>query len=647
MLSRPLRARSSRLLLATLVVGIAVVAPVSRAEAVLAPRTLYHETRPGAGPIEPGFPIDHVGIVVPLPPGRDDGHAHADHDDDDHHGTAGIAVRFRHDGRWGPWRPLIEDGAQAEGTWTSALVEADDAEAYQVRGVPTWARGVRAAAINTTDGDPIEVGRRPSGGADALTRCRARIDWGADESIRTSSRSYAPMRIATVHHTATRNADPDPAARVRAIYAYHVRTNGWADIGYQALIAEDGTVYEGRWSGSDSPSCRSSGGTTLPFGHRGPSSPADIVVGAHSGGANTGNFGIALLGTFTSAQPTTAARSTLVAYLDELTARHGIAPDRQVAFTTTSGTRTVWTISGHRDFTATECPGGALYARLPALRDEVASLQRGAAPTVAITTPSATGSHGVTEPTTGAGASVTFAADAVASSSPLTWRWTDGGGTVLASTASFTRTLAVGTHPITVTVTDPLGRSGEDTIVVTVAPLLAPVSAPSMVTTTVVSATVVDVGWASVPGASGFDVERSVDGAAWLKVASPAADATAWRDTAAVPASSHRYRVRSIGADGPSPWAVGPTVTTPALPVPALTASLGQANRQWRATLTWTGPTSVTVHRDDGKRERVVATVTGTTYVDVLGSKVPATLAYRVCRTDAPTVCSNTVTLRP
>ena len=39
-------------------------------------------------------------------------------------------------------------------------------------------------------------------------------------------------------------------------------------------------------------------------------------------------------------------------------------------------TRDVDAIAGHRDWNATECPGDALYARLPALRARVARLLR-------------------------------------------------------------------------------------------------------------------------------------------------------------------------------------------------------------------------------------------------------------------------------
>ena len=350
------------LLLAAAAVGL----PVTATEARTRPTTLYHQRAVTAAPVQPGFPIDYVGVTFQVPVGADGAHAHGP--DDEHPGVDSLAVRFRTDGVWGAWRAVAEDGAQAVGRWTGALVAGGDAQAYQVRGVPAFAIAARAAALNTTDGPAVTVGHRPRGAASAVTACKSRADWGADETIRTSGRAFAPLQVMTVHHTATENNDTDPDARVRAIYTYHVRTNGWDDIGYQALISEAGTVYEGRWSGTDSPSCVSGGGQGWEFGHQTTDANSAVVTGAHTGGYNTGNFGVALLGTFSGAAPTGSARDSLVGYLAELSTRHGIDPEAQVLYDNGTNSTTVHTISGHRDFGSTECPGGVLYADLPAIR---------------------------------------------------------------------------------------------------------------------------------------------------------------------------------------------------------------------------------------------------------------------------------------
>ena len=94
--------------------------------------------------------------------------------------------------------------------------------------------------------------------------------------------SYAPaIRFAVVHHTAgTNDYSPAQAAAIlRGIELYHVKSNGWNDIGYNFLVDRYGTVYEGRAGGVDR-----------------------NVIGAHALGFNTGSVGVAVMGTFTSAR---------------------------------------------------------------------------------------------------------------------------------------------------------------------------------------------------------------------------------------------------------------------------------------------------------------------------------------------------------
>lgn len=464
---------SLRSIVTLLLTAAAIGLPVTASEAVTRPTTLYHQRAVTAAPVEPGFPVDYLGVTFQVPVGADSAHVHGP--DDGHPGVDSLAVRFRTGGVWGDWTAVEEDGAQAVGQWTGALVSGGDAEAYQVRGVPSFAIAPRAAALNTTDGPAVTVGHRPRGTASAVTACKSRADWGADETIRTSSRTFAPLQVMTVHHTATENNDPDPDARVRAIYTYHVKTNGWADIGYQALISESGTVYEGRWSGSVSPSCVSSGGTGWEFGHQTTDPGSPVVTGAHAGGYNTGNFGVALLGTFSSAAPTTSARESLVSYLAELSKRHGVDPEAQVLYDNGTNSKTVHRISGHRDFGATECPGGVFYQDLPAVRSETKARMSppapsNTAPVVTISSPTVGDSYSTKEASAGSGASVAFSASATddADTSTLSWQWTDTSGAQVAATPSFTAILPVGTHAFRASAQDTGGLSGSDTITVTV-----------------------------------------------------------------------------------------------------------------------------------------------------------------------------------
>src|ERR1051325_437905 len=63
----------------------------------------------------------------------------------------------------------------------------------------------------------------------------SRAGWHADESIRRRAPRYAPsLQLAVVHHTATANgySRAHSGSIVRGIEVFHVKANGWDDIGY-------------------------------------------------------------------------------------------------------------------------------------------------------------------------------------------------------------------------------------------------------------------------------------------------------------------------------------------------------------------------------------------------------------------------------
>ena len=376
--------------LAVLVMIGSVVVLSEPAVARTVPGTLADRRPVQAGPVEPGFAIDYLGVLWAAPVGHD-------HGDEDPGPEPHGAVRFRHGGVWGAWISLIEDGADGPGhqsQWGSGLVAGDDAEAYQVRGVPAEAISPRAVAINTTDGPRVRVGTAKGGTAGALpsAQCRSRADWGADESLRFDAAgsevwppAHHPVQVATVHHTATKNNDADPESTVRAIYRYHAVDNGWGDIGYQYLIDESGVVYEGRWSGTKSASCELEGGDGSDFAHEETDLDGDglldeMTTAAHTGGANSGNLGLALLGEFTThrrtgGEPKAAAVAALEDVLAELGTRHSMDPTAEVSYVNpvNGDQKLVQTISGHRDWMATECPGENLFGQLPTIRSNVAA----------------------------------------------------------------------------------------------------------------------------------------------------------------------------------------------------------------------------------------------------------------------------------
>lgn len=268
----------------------------------------------------------------------------------------GAAIRLA-DGTW----QTVTAGCAALEDGGTALVAAQNATAYEVK-ASAEVSDVVSLAIDVTDG-PGRTYHVPS----EPTRVRgvrylSRPAWGADESKRfkdgkvNSPEKYYPLQVLTVHHTATPNDDPDPAATVRAIYEQHAITNDWGDIGYHFLIDEAGTVYEGRYSGDDGMPAFNTDG--------------DLVTGFHSVGYNSGNLGIALLGTLVDRPPTDAAKASLIRLIKVICRIKGLDPQAKVTYTNPVNgvAKDTNMIGGHRDYFATECPGQVMYDLLGEIR---------------------------------------------------------------------------------------------------------------------------------------------------------------------------------------------------------------------------------------------------------------------------------------
>ncbi len=321
-------------------------------------------------------------------------------------GTVEVRTRSRATGHWSGWQDLENsddvpdlDSPERAGGRTrggTAPLWVGDADGVQVRVTPQAGSGGRAghtaalpaglrvdlvdpgapaaerrsAAATRTDhpGTWAEDGRADT--ADdtlAATTARrpgivTRAGWGADEGLRERAFGYTgPVRAVFVHHTATGNrySCGQVPAIIRGIYRYHVRSEGWRDIGYNFLIDKCGRIYEGR-----------AGGVTRP------------VLGAHTLGFNTDTTGIAVIGTFTRTKPSTAAVHALERLAAWKLSLSGVNADARTTLISRgsdkyrSGARVRFaTISGHRDGFPTACPGTKLYDQLPAIRRAAARLQ--------------------------------------------------------------------------------------------------------------------------------------------------------------------------------------------------------------------------------------------------------------------------------
>ncbi len=152
------------------------------------------------------------------------------------------------------------------------------------------------------------------------------------------------VKFLIVHHTATSNNQSDWAAVVRAIWNYHVNSNGWDDIGYNFLVDPNGNIYDGR---------------------------PDDTKGAHFSGHNSETSGISFLGTYT----TTAPSSASIGAFENLAAWKACQKNIDVLaikYHSSSGLN-LHTISGHRDGGNTTCPGDMLYNQLENIRTAISN----------------------------------------------------------------------------------------------------------------------------------------------------------------------------------------------------------------------------------------------------------------------------------
>jgi N-acetylmuramoyl-L-alanine amidase len=263
-------------------------------------------------------------------------------------------------GRWSAWHraaPEAEDGP-----------DRTTREARRLRGwrlgSPFWTGGSDGIEYRTTGRvtrlqakfvrSPVAaVPNRAlsvAGSPSVLTRKA----WGAIESIRRGRVEYAPsVRLAIVHHTAGSNnyTRAQSPAIVRAIEVYHVKGNGWNDIGYNFLVDKYGQVFEGRYGGMQR-----------------------NVIGAHAEGFNTGSVGVSLLGSYDAALPSPAALSAITKLIAwRLDVAH-VDPTSTLTYVSNGNPRFpagvpvfMRAVSGHRDTGFTSCPGNQLYRRINAL----------------------------------------------------------------------------------------------------------------------------------------------------------------------------------------------------------------------------------------------------------------------------------------
>ncbi|MCZ9348535.1 peptidoglycan-binding protein [Streptomyces mutabilis] len=153
----------------------------------------------------------------------------------------------------------------------------------------------------------------------------SRAQWGArpwNDNPRSSGPAHVPLSKRTeffVHWFGGVPAHASGAALAREVERLHMDGNGWAGVGYNWVIGEDGTAYEGRgWDRQ----------------------------GAHCPGHNTSGLAVLIAVGKGGKKASKAALATARALYDEACDRTGRTLAQR----------------GHRDGIATECPGPDLYA---------------------------------------------------------------------------------------------------------------------------------------------------------------------------------------------------------------------------------------------------------------------------------------------
>ncbi|MGZ0148410.1 N-acetylmuramoyl-L-alanine amidase [Kribbella sp. WER1] len=283
-------------------------------------------------------------------------------------------VRVEQNGKWTDWQslsveddhgpdPLVPEGIQRAGTEPLWVGNATGVQASAVGETGTAVSGAKVVLIQpgvlSSDADLGTVGAPASGSPYPMPLMVSRRRWGADERLRSYNgascvrpKYTTTVLAAFVHHTADRNdyTRTDVAGMVRAMYAYHVKSRGWCDLGYNFLVDRFGRIFEGR-----------AGGAQLP------------VLGAHTASYNANSFGVAVIGNFDkTAPPAAMLESTARVIAWKLDANY-----RSPSSTIRLDGKSLHTVSGHRDTKATDCPGTELYKKLGWLRQRVNTLMAG------------------------------------------------------------------------------------------------------------------------------------------------------------------------------------------------------------------------------------------------------------------------------
>lgn len=267
-----------------------------------------------------------------------------------------LQVRWRSaNGTWSEWQPLPpqHEGATPGRSTFGPLITEQEMDSLQFRADQKIKEALTFRvyfAVEQKSTQKKTLNRSTNNcGCDTISIC-ARACWCPNNACPPDP-SPVSQKVThfIVHHTA--GTATNPRAVMRAIWDFHVNTNGWDDIGYNYLIGQNGEIFAGR---------------------------ADSLRGAHFSCMNSLTMGTALIGNFHRSSPTDTALASLQKLLTLASCRFNVNvagsslhPPSQL---------NLRHISGHRDGNTatlgcpkgTVCPGDSLYPMLTGLIDSIA-----------------------------------------------------------------------------------------------------------------------------------------------------------------------------------------------------------------------------------------------------------------------------------
>jgi large repetitive protein len=232
-----------------------------------------------------------------------------------------------------------------------------------------------------------------------------------------------------------------------------------------------------------------------------------------------------------------------------------------------------------------------------------------AAPTSVATTPFAGGEVDVTwAPSDGA------SGYKIERSNGTTWTLA---GTASAGATTFACTGLAGatTYSFRVTATSSAGNSAASSVVTGLTTPAAPVTLSGAV----ISTTQINLTWAKPPGATGFHVERKIDGADWSLLATLGSTVLTYSNTGLTAATTYQYRVKAFNASGDS---LPSTAVTKETLLATPTGLTPIAPSPHEVDITWNAVTGAAGYKLE------CASGTNTTYSILLNTSDPTVLSF-------------------